>query len=628
MDFESQRKKRMEALDEKRKRLEEMKKSRQDKSKVNLGSSASFADSSKSDSKNETDALVSDLLHGPVDTTKKDKQENVLSAAERSKSFTRSKANFNINIVPAMRMTYDKETQVEEDDYLFLAADEDEPEKPKTPSNKKASSTVANTTKKETNEAFNPNEESKKIERKIMSKSEYQKTVSQSKFGSFLSRSSLLVERALDQTDSMDIVRDFAAKTELKSKSKTFNIFIPYEEESLKSRPIMDLKWSDLIPEIFLVAYGEKTDKRPLTGLSDRQRESPGLVCVWSKDFRSRPEYQFSAPSPVMSAVFHSTEEHIVIGGCYSGQILLWDMRSKSSHPEQRSSMSGNGHKHPVYAMAMMNASVSSELVSVSTDGMLCHWDVSGLQEPLITVFLNYPSPQSLLPGHFDIGDADSKGPLNVCSMAFEQTETTTNILFGTGSGQVFRSNLPYRATNPPINELNAHLGLVTAIQPHCSQMKNHKSLLLTSSLDWTVKLWNLNNMDMPILEFYTPDYDYVCDVEWSPANFAIFSTITSGGRLTLWNVSQSTTTPLDEIMVTEEDNDEKDKKDMNPGSGGRNIKHALTKSVWSKDGLSILVGDSMGKVHCININKSQVESSTAEAEQFEAAISKNEVKM
>ena len=104
MDFESQRKKRMEALDEKRKRLEEMKKSRQDKSKVNLGmkkemchkglhnhtyqssvgSSASFADSSKSDSKNETDALVSDLLHGPVDTTKKDKQENVLSAAERS----------------------------------------------------------------------------------------------------------------------------------------------------------------------------------------------------------------------------------------------------------------------------------------------------------------------------------------------------------------------------------------------------------------------------------------------------------------------------------------------------------------------------------------------------------------
>jgi dynein intermediate chain len=538
-----------------------------------------------------------------------------------------------------MRMTYDKETQVEEGDYLFMAADEDEPQpnKQQSPSKNKQSSTSAlnsGNMRKDTKQA-SADEESKKTERKVMSKSEYQKTVSQSKFGSFLSRSSLLVERALDQTDSMDIIRDFASKSELKSKSKTFNIFIPYEEESLKTRPIMDIKWSELIPEIFLVAYGDMTDKRSMSGLSDEQKEkaSPGLVCVWSKDFHSRPEYKFSAPSPVMSAVFHSTEEHIVIGGCYSGQILLWDMRSKS-FPVQRSSMSGKGHKHPVYAMAMMNAAVSGELVSVSTDGMLCHWDVSRLQDPLITVFLNYPSPQSLLPGHFDLGDADSKGPLNVCSMAFEQTETTTNILFGTGSGQVFRSNLPYRATNPPINELNAHLGLVTSIRPHCSQIKNHKSLLLTSSLDWTVKLWNLNNMTTPILEFYTPDYDYVCDVEWSPANFAIFSTITSGGRLTLWNVSKSTTSPLDEIMITQDaSKNDTDKKSATAvatsvAGGRKSANAALTKSVWSKDGLSILVGDSVGKVHCITINKSQVESSTAEEEQFEAAISMNEQKM
>ena len=44
----------------------------------------------------------------------------------------------------------------------------------------------------------------------------------------------------------------------------------------------------------------------------------------------------------------------MVLGGCYSGQILLWDMKGNKTLPVQRSSMSGKGHKHPDYAMAMI----------------------------------------------------------------------------------------------------------------------------------------------------------------------------------------------------------------------------------------------------------------------------------
>ena len=201
--------------------------------------------------------------------------------------------------------------------------------------------------------------------------------------------------------------------------------------------------------------------------------------------------------------------------------------------------------------MSMISSS-DKELVSVSTDGMLCHWDTTRLQDPLITVFLNYPSPQSSLPGYFELGDGDSKGPLNVCSMAFEKTDSTTNILFGTGSGQVFRSNLPYRPTNPPLNELYAHKGLVSSIRPHCSPSKLYQSLLLTSSLDWTVKLWSLSSLAKPLFEFVTPAYDYVCDVQWSPDNSAIFSAITSSGRLILWNVAKSASPLLDEINILE----------------------------------------------------------------------------
>jgi dynein intermediate chain len=78
-----------------------------------------------------------------------------------------------------------------------------------------------------------------------------------------------------------------------------------------------------------------------------REDDSLGLVCVWSKDLHARPEKVFTAPSPVLTALFYSSDtvadqQQLVIGGCYSGQILLWDMMEKST-PKQRSSMSGQG---------------------------------------------------------------------------------------------------------------------------------------------------------------------------------------------------------------------------------------------------------------------------------------------
>ena len=53
-----------------------------------------------------------------------------------------------------------------------------------------------------------------------------------------------------------------------------------------------------------------------------------------------------------------------------------------------------------------------------------------------------------------DDSTSGMSGPLNVCAMTFEQTETATNIIFGTGSGQIYRSALPYKPNYPPINQV------------------------------------------------------------------------------------------------------------------------------------------------------------------------------
>ncbi len=97
---------------------------------------------------------------------------------------------------------------------------------------------------------------------------------------------------------------------------------------------------------------------------------------------------------------------------------------------------------------------------------------------------------------------------------------------------------------------MDAHYGLITSIEPHPSRSNKYKHLVLSSSLDWTVKLWDLKNFAQPLIEFFTPSYDYVCDVQWSPVHPAVFVTVTSGGRIALWNLSKSSTEPVDSINV------------------------------------------------------------------------------
>ena len=45
-----------------------------------------------------------------------------------------------------------------------------------------------------------------------------------------------------------------------------------------------------------------------------------------------------------MSATFTSFHPKLVIGGTYSGQIVLWDLRSNKRTPVQRSPLSANAH--------------------------------------------------------------------------------------------------------------------------------------------------------------------------------------------------------------------------------------------------------------------------------------------
>jgi dynein intermediate chain len=308
---------------------------------------------------------------------------------------------------------------------------------------------------------------------RALSEEEKKDIVDSEEFLRFFSHASLIVERSLSQKETtVDILRDYredSLRARNTQESCTLELQTIFEDDSIRSRPVMDLQYSPHYPELFLAAYGSRGSSRVgnATGASvavghassssssstswqmasDGDEDSPGMVCVWSQAFVGKPEFKFVASSPVLTARFHTQEPHFILGGCYNGQILLWDMRAKSL-PVQRSSMSGKGHKHPVYAMSITGTAAAHELISASTDGTLCHWDLSRLTEPTNVSTLSSATSTAALTRGSLVGDAGTNS-ISVSSMAFSREESSKDILLGSGTGQIYRSSLPYRPNDP-----------------------------------------------------------------------------------------------------------------------------------------------------------------------------------
>jgi dynein intermediate chain, cytosolic len=188
-----------------------------------------------------------------------------------------------------------------------------------------------------------------------------------------------------------------------------------YDAKLCGQRVVTDLHWSPKHPELVLASYNEN----PTAPQAAR-----GQVLVWSLHLPDRPEYVFEAqvrvacphllapiavrprqaggrgerdPCPdlhlgdgggagqsrVLTARFHPYEPHLILGGTYAGQLLLWDVRARSL-PVDKSALSFEGHTHPVYQVEIVGTPNAHTGFSVSTDGVACVWALDRLAVPAV----------------------------------------------------------------------------------------------------------------------------------------------------------------------------------------------------------------------------------------------------
>ncbi|XP_074104825.1 cytoplasmic dynein 1 intermediate chain short wing isoform X5 [Cotesia typhae] len=387
-----------------------------------------------------------------------------------------------------------------------------------------------------------------------LSEEEKQMIILSEDFQRFLDKTSRLVERAL--AESVDIYTDYTGTLDgedgmdEKSHQRLWLNRSFFCDRWSRNRCVTSMDWSPQFPELLVASYNSN---------EDAPNDPDGICLVWNTKFKkTTPEFIFHCQSAVMSTTFARFHPNLILGGTYAGQIVLWDNRVQKRTPIQRTPLSASAHTHPVYCLNVVGTQNAHNLISISTDGKMCSWSLDMLSMP----------QESL-----DLQAKQSK-PIAVTSLAFPHGDVN-NFVIGSEDGTVY-SACRHGIRAGVTETYEGHQGPVTGVSAHAVQGGiDFSHLFLTSSIDWTIKLWSLKE-NKPLYSF-EHNGDYVYDVAWSPTHPALFAAVDDSGRLDLWNLNQDTEVPTASIVV-----------DGCP---------ALNRVSWTPSGLHVTVGDDSGKI-------------------------------
>jgi dynein intermediate chain len=148
--------------------------------------------------------------------------------------------------------------------------------------------------------------------------------------------------------------------------------------------------------------------------------------------------------------------------------------------------------------------------------------------------------------------------------------------------------------------------------------MSDMSELMLSTSMDWTIKLWYPKNeiSDQPIFTFESSQ-EYVYDVQWSPVHPSVFAAVDGDGFIDVWDINKDTEQPLARKKAFENAQ----------GAGGyreNDQDRALSTLKWSTDGRRIAIGDSDGFVSIWNVDKDIYIPKQSDFDQLEQLIQDN----
>ncbi|CDQ90894.1 unnamed protein product [Oncorhynchus mykiss] len=456
-----------------------------------------------------------------------------------------------VDFPPKEMVSYSKETQTPADTQTHTQAKpEEEMDDPKPAEDSQE-------------EKADEEEKQEEVPPKELTEEEKMHLLNSEEFMAFFDRGSRIVERVL--SERVDVCFDYSGRDledkegEMQAGAKMSLSRVFSDERWSKNRVVTCLDWSPQYPELLVASYNNN---------EDAPHEPDGVALVWNMKYKkTTPEYTFHCQSAVMSAAFARFHPNLIVGGTYSGQIVLWDNRSNKRTSVQRTPLSASAHTHPVYCVNMVGTQNAHNLISISTDGKMCSWNLDMLSQPQDSLELVFKQSKAV----------------SVTSMAFPLGDVN-NFVVGSEDGSVYTACR--HGSKAGISDVfEGHHGPVTGLSCHSAGGPvDFSHLFISASFDWTVKLWTTKSTRP--LYLFEDSCDYVYDVMWSPIHPALFACVDGSGRLDLWNLNNDTEVPSASVVV-----------DGSP---------ALNRVRWAHSGREIATGDSDGQVLVYDVGEAR----------------------
>ena len=395
-----------------------------------------------------------------------------------------------------------------------------------------------------------------------------------------------ILNEALASNDIYDICNSYynEEETDVNISKKTLATHVcDLFDDQCNGRTVTSLDWSSKQNDLFLSGF---------SGTEDFNQQS-GLIQLWSLSNRKSPDYVINYQTELTSAIFYKDNPKIVIGGSVTGQIMFWDIRAGKPVPEQKSPLGiGNeniSHCYPIHCLAIVGK--DNNLISISTDGVMCEWSLSNLSMPINRYVLN-PN---------DIYEQDKDSLSEIGPLCIGTSPSTINsFIVGCDENDIYNIKLDDRRYTI-VNSYKGSNGPIFCVSPHPPSPDSGNSfsdLFLSCGADWTTKLWSTSQPAEPLLTF-NQSKDYVYTAKWHPNNPSIFATGDGSGFIDLWDLNRDREIPTFRYE----------------------LKTAINKLAWSYDGKKLAAGDINGHIAIFSSEKDVVNVKFEDINKFEKII-------
>ena len=379
-----------------------------------------------------------------------------------------------------------------------------------------------------------------------------------------------LMERMVNFNQESDAYRDLKFFVDDADKLREEGSLLPlwrFVYEKTAKKQVTCVRWNPKYADMFAVSFGSYEFLKQSSG---------GAIVVYSLKNPKHPEHFVTTECTVCSIDWNKFRPAILSVGLYDGSVAVIDVRSKARKLVFKTSAHDHKHSDPVWEVKWLT---EDTFVSVSVDGRVCCWTLkrSGFEEQTISELKAVVTDEQL-EGYLP----RLMSGLCICFSDHEEGI----FLVGTEEGDIHKYSRLVQSKGP-LSVFKGHSMAVYAVK----WSPFNPEVFISSSADWTVKLWRCTNASGPSVDpIGSFDLKHaVGDIDWSPVSSTTFGAVTAEGSIVVFDLSVNMYKPVANQKVVS--------------------KGKLTRLEFNPKSPLVVIGDDRGGTSCLKLSPNLIKS-------------------